>query len=110
MRYLFVKDQGGTANLWTAVNEATGDMVQIRDQANANSWSEAFGSAKVCSLQGFLDALKVIELTTANVATAEAQTAIRSALADIQAQIDANPAVAGDVIGPDDAGAVIRAE
>lgn len=109
VQLLFVKDQGGTANLWTLTNDSTGHVEQTRDQKQADTWAEAWGSSNICSLQGFLNAMKFLEDSTKNVATAASQRLIQEQLADIQAQIDANPSAARDVIGPDDAGHVIRA-
>ena len=61
MKHLYVSDSGG--NLWTLVNTATGELVQTRSQADANTWAEAWGTAKVCSLQAFLNALNAVEIT-----------------------------------------------
>jgi hypothetical protein len=62
MRYLFTKDSGG--NLWTLVNTATGEIVQTREQHIANTWAIAWGSAKSCDIQSFLNALAAVKITT----------------------------------------------
>ncbi len=62
MRFLYTSDSGGS--LWTLINSATGELVQTRDQGIANSWAEAWGSAKACSVQAFLNALHAVRLTT----------------------------------------------
>ena len=77
MKHLFVRDSGG--NLWTLVNTATGELVQTRSQADANTWAEAWGTAKVCSLQAFLNALNAVEITLRK---------SKTDLADLRALID----------------------
>lgn len=62
MRHLYTKDNGG--NLWTLVNVGTGELVQTREQSVADTWAEAWGSARVCSVQAFLNALHAVHLTT----------------------------------------------
>ena len=64
MRLMYVRDQGGQSDLWTLVNTATGEVVQTRDQGVANTWAEAWGSARVMGVQSFLNALHAVRLTT----------------------------------------------
>lgn len=47
MRFLYCKDSGG--DLWTLLNTATGLVHQTRDQATANVWAQAWGTARSVS-------------------------------------------------------------
>lgn len=87
MRFLYTSDSGGS--LWTLVNVATGELVQTRDQDIANTWAEAWGSAKACAVQSFLNALHAVRLTTDP--TAERFNALRKAIDDITAELAKAP-------------------
>lgn len=83
MRFLYVSDSGG--NLWTLLNVSTGELIQTREQERANSWAEAWGNARVCSLQGFADALAAVKATTAP--QGEVLTRLEAAIGRIESQI-----------------------
>lgn len=63
MRFLFTRDQGGKGTLWTLLNVTTGETIQTRDQARANSWAQAWGSARTTDVQGLADAVAAVRNT-----------------------------------------------
>lgn len=64
MLYLLVDDDGNKKPVWVLLNTRTAKYVTVYEQARANGWATAWGTAKKVTRQEFLNAIDAIRKTT----------------------------------------------